>query len=183
MKKIIIALVSVIAILLIAAGVILLSAGYTQNVTVTEKDLPAMEIVYEDFTGPYSKTGKVMDDLYQSLKKDGINPVQGIGLYFDNPENVPQDKLRSKVGSVIPAVSADQLSMLKKKYKTLTVPAGKYLYSSFPKKNVFSYMVGPMKVYPVIGRYITEKAITPKAEYSIEIYDEPNSMIVYAMKI
>lgn len=44
-----------------------------------------------------------------------------------------------------------------KDIKIKTSAAGTKMLVEFPLKNTISYMIGPMKVYPVITKYMLEK--------------------------
>ncbi|MEI6773767.1 MAG: hypothetical protein WCL18_02910 [bacterium] len=41
--------------------------------------------------------------------------------------------------------------------QTKTLTAGNKMVVEFPLKNTISYMIGPMRVYPVITKYMQEK--------------------------
>jgi hypothetical protein len=49
----------------------------------------------------------------------------------------------------------------------------------FPKKNMLSYMIGPIKCYPALMKYAQEKSYKMAAPY--ELYN--NEKILYVMEI
>ncbi|MGL4370783.1 MAG: GyrI-like domain-containing protein, partial [Spirochaetota bacterium] len=152
MKKGLIIVGIILAVLLAVCGAALIKAGIFTDVTADIRELPEREIAYSDFTGPYKNTGPAMDAVYESLKSDGISAATGAGLYYDNPAVVPADKLRSRVGAVIDGKNKSAFDRVRAKYATMKIPAGRYVYAEFPRRNILSYMIGPMRVYPVIEK-------------------------------
>jgi len=53
-----------------------------------------------------------MDEIYQTLKKAGIDQTAGIGIYYDDPAITPKDELRSEVGSVINSTDVSKVEDL-----------------------------------------------------------------------
>jgi hypothetical protein len=60
------------------------------------------------------------------------------------------------------------------------VPLANSVVVEFRAKSMFSYMIGPIKAYPVLNKYLKEKNYTVTT--SLEIYDMPNKMIYYVMQ-
>jgi hypothetical protein len=60
------------------------------------------------------------------------------------------------VGAVIDSKDASKLGSIKD-IKVKTIAAGNSIVVEFPLKNALSYMIGPMKVYPVITKYMLSK--------------------------
>jgi len=63
--------------------------------------------------------------------------------------------LKSDVGAVI--MPQDSSKVTSKDIQIKTLAAEDKIVVEFPLKNDFSYMIGPMKVYPVIAKYIKDK--------------------------
>jgi hypothetical protein len=76
------------------------------------------------------------------------------------------------------SVTIAKLSM---KYQVKILPESKYIVTEFPFKGGMSIMVGIMKVYPAIAKYIEKKDL--KDGYIMEIYDCPNKIITYRKEI
>ena len=96
MKKVLAVSGIILGIVLTALIAILIHAGLFFKVQVTEAISGPYTIVYTEQTGDYSKANKAGMDIYQTLIAEfGVNPTKGFGIYYDNPQTVAKDKLRS----------------------------------------------------------------------------------------
>ncbi|MFH1227130.1 MAG: GyrI-like domain-containing protein [Planctomycetota bacterium] len=167
------------ALVAVILAVVIIAAyyGIFAEVTIREQDQPALILIYKKHIGSYSQVGKVMDELFSSLKKDNAETTKGFGIYYDNPQNTPAEKLRSVVGCILEEKDRGRVNELKAKYKIQEFPATQVVCSEFPFKGKMSILFGIMKVYPRMFAYISGKgyANTP----IMEIYDTPNKKIEY----
>ena len=178
MKILSIAAVIVVALAVAAAGFLAYMGVFTE-IKASEMNVGPYTYVYERFVGPYEDSGAVFSKLYKSLLADGIKTGRAIGIYYDNPKKVPAKELRSDCGCIINEKDFPVLPRLLEKYQAKTLPAGKRLAAEFPYRNRLSYMIGPVKVYPVLMKYVREKGL--KISSAIEIYDMPEGKIIYAV--
>jgi hypothetical protein len=111
------------------------------------------------------------------LNNYGIETFKGFGIYYDNPKNVEQNKLRSEVGCIAENIDNDTIEKLKEKYQIKILSEENFLVAEFPFKGFLLIMMGMIKVYPVIGKYIAENNYQDGA--IMEIYDTPNKKIIY----
>lgn len=155
--------------------------GFFSTVSVTEKESEKMVIMYEPFTGPYAKTMDTFERVRGLMKKEGLDTRVGAGVYYDNPDLVPAEKLRSECGFIIQEKDSGRIEALKKRYTFRTIEKGSFLYAEFPVKNFFSYIIGPMKVYPVFSKTFKQKGVAPS--FSIEVYDAAAGVIRYYMPV
>jgi len=140
-------------------------------------------LVYEELTGDYKQSAAVMDKIYNSLLNDEkIETFKGFGIYYDNPQEVEKNKLRSAVGCILEETDSIKLNELKKKYKIKTCPTDTYITTEFPFKGKMSVMIGILKVYPAMNKYIKENGLSEKGAV-MEIYDTPNEKILYRKEI
>jgi hypothetical protein len=155
--------------------------GAFTKVTVTEKTMPAMTIVYAKHIGDYSKIKPVMDSVYLALlKKEKIGASRGFGLYYDSPRDVVQSKLRSLGGCILDAQDEQKADSLKQKgYKVAVLAQTKALYAQFPFKGPLSIIFGIIKVYPAMMKYQNGKKITPCPV--MVIYNITRKKIEYVM--
>ena len=153
--------------------------GAFAKVTVTEKTIPAMTIVYAKHIGDYSKIKPVMDSVYFALlKKEKIAAGRGFGLYYDSPRDVVKEKLRSLGGCILDAKDEQKADPLRQKgYKVAVLPQTKALYAQFPFKGPLSIIIGVFKVYPAMMKYQSGKNITPCPV--MEIYNTTRKEIEY----
>jgi hypothetical protein len=178
MKKILIAIGILIVVITALCLIFLIFMGFFKKIELAERITGPYTYVYRDFKGPYSKTKKVFDEVYDIVRAEGIEPTKGIGIYYDDPAKVPANELRSRCGSIIEGAALEKLPVLKEKLKTDKIPERQSLVVEFPIKNALSYMIGPMKAYPVLAKAAKEKNYT-FTEAGIEIYDVPGKKIYY----
>lgn len=155
--------------------------GLLGEATITEKVVGPYAYAYEEFVGPYKDTGKVFDKVYTTLKDAGIETTKGIGVYMDNPMQVPADKLRSQCGSILEEKDMPRAVQLRDKLKLGTIPAQNSVMVELPLKNGLSYMIGPAKAYPALGKYIGERGYAAGLTY--EIYDMQAKKIYYVIQV
>jgi len=130
--------------------------------------------------GDYSKVSGPMNELDAKLRAVGFNPTVGIGIYYDDPSKVDKVKLRSEVGSVIPAQERLLVEGEKNNFNFKILPQKDYLVVEFPLRNTLSFMIGVMKVYPVMNKYIAEHNYLSGP--SVELYDMTNKKIYFLME-
>jgi hypothetical protein len=181
--KIILRILGVIILALALLAVATLAhAGLFTTITISEEEVGPYTIAYEYHVGSYYKVGPVMDGVYEDLKQMGIETNRGVGLYYDNPDDVPSEKLRSEVGSILEASDLDKIDQIKNELSTREIPRQRALVAQFPIKNMLSYMLAPAKVYKEMN-LLWQQQSYPMSEYTIEIYDIPNKVITYIMPI
>jgi DNA gyrase inhibitor GyrI len=170
----------VIAVVIVAVVAVLGYYGLFATVSVTERSIEPLWLVYEVHTGEYQKIAEITDRVFNGLKKEGIETSRGFGLYYDKPQNTPAEKLRSIGGCILLTKDTVKLAQIKGKFKVVQFPGGKCLVSEFPFKGMPSIIFAIMKVYPKIGEAMTAKGI--KVDVPImEIYDMPNQKITHVV--
>jgi len=175
MKMLKIVAISIIALIVIIYAYL----GGFKKINFQLLDQGGETLVYEEMTGDYRQSAAVMDKIYYLLLNDyNIESYKGFGLYFDNPQKVEKEKLRSEVGCILENIDSTKISLLKDKYKIKAFPRNKYLVTEFPYKNKLSVFVGIIKVYPALNRYLKEKGFNDEGAV-MEIYDTPNKKIIY----
>jgi hypothetical protein len=142
-----------------------------------ETKLGPFTIVYESFTGPYAQSGAVFARVSETAKAAGIVTTRGLGIY--DPGKVAADKLRSDCGLVVEAKDLGKLKTLKDKLKVKQLPQSPCVVVEFPLRNILSYMFGPMKAYPALGKYAAAKGYQGKMTY--ELYDEAQKKILFVL--
>lgn len=155
--------------------------GSFNTIQVEEKDAGGLIVAGMDVTGPYKESGKYISKVNAKLQQVHIASHKGFGIYRDNPATTPEEKCRSFMGCVLeqkdfPKIAEIEASGL----KVDTVPVAKSVVAEFPLKNMFSYMIGPSKVYPAISKYIAEKKYEVTLSY--EVYDDDAKKITYVMQ-
>lgn len=140
-------------------------------------------LIYEKIEGDYKQSGVIMDKIYYSLlNEDQIETYKGFGIYYDNPQKVAVDKLRSEAGCILEEKDLAKLPELKKKYAIRIFPTTKYLVTEFPYKNKISVLFSLMKAYPALNKFALENHFSDDSAV-MEIYDIPNKRIIYRKMI
>jgi len=170
-------------IILLVVGVMggLFYFGILQEVQINEQDAGPFKVVYETHLGDYSEISSIRNEIYNSLINEGINTTKSFGIYYDNPQDVLEERLRGEGGVIIEEKDYLKISELKSKYNVKDIPKSKNVIATFPYINDYSIMIGVFKVYPKLNKYIEEKGYIPTP--AMEIYDSANGRIVYLMEI
>jgi len=174
--KIVLIIIAVIAVILMAIYAWL---GGFKKVQFSIQEVGGEVLVYESHIGDYKNVGKVIDKMYYALlNEEKVECFRGFGIYYDNPQKVEKSKLRADVGNILENPAPEVLAQLTPKYKIKTLDKQKYLVTEFPYKNQISIIIGIMKVYPALNRYISEHNLSEEG-YVMEIYDVPGKKIIY----
>ena len=138
-------------------------------------------MAYKSFVGEYSKSGPVMDEVYQALSGAGIMSATGVGIYYDDPALVSGENLRSDLGAIV--VGADITKVPQQDGLKIKNIAGKQsILVEFPIKNTASYMVGVVKAYPVLQKYMEARWYNKQVPV-MELYDMVAKKIYYVIEI
>ena len=136
-------------------------------------------MLYREITGPYSQTGEAITKIRYDLKNEfKIEPNKDFGMFFDSPRKVEKSKLRSDVGCILENSDTLRLFWLRAKFNIMICPVKDYITTEFPYKGKVSIMIGLMKVYPALMKYVKANGYDESGPV-IEIYDIPNSKIIY----
>ena len=180
LKKILIILVILIVIVIVSAAAWLSYMGFFAKVTVIERKMGPLTFVYMPFKGDYAKTVPVFEMVRSKLAKEyNVRNVKGMGIYYSDPKITKKEDLRSDVGCLLERADALRADEIMKKMKVRIMFPKKYCTAEFPMKNQMSIILGIVKVYPEMTKYMKAKGYrqTP----AIEIYEKDR--IIYAFEI
>ncbi|BCS98080.1 hypothetical protein DSLASN_37120 [Desulfoluna limicola] len=172
-------ILSVTLIALAAIVSILAWYGLFAGVTISEQSLASFSFVYEKHIGNYRQSGRIMNDIYWELKKEGVSTTKGVGLYYDNPRKVDVEHLRSLAGCILPEEHEAAREKLKESYLVATLPEATVPVIRFPYKGKLSIVLGTLKVYPRVNAWF--KAHPEHLGPIMEIYDLPKGEILYVL--
>ncbi len=179
MKTAIIIIIAIAGILLILYAWL----GGFRKIQFTLQEAGGEVLAYEPHTGEYKNVGKVIDKMYYALlNEEKVECFRGFGIYYDNPQKVEKEKLRSEVGNILENPTPELLELLSGKYNIKTLEKQKFLVTEFPYKNQFSIFMGIMRVYPAINQYTREQNLSEEG-FVMEIYDVPGKKIVYRKQV
>jgi len=177
-----IALIIILIVTILLIGVISYYGGF-KHVEVSVKEEGGELLVYEELTGAYKNSGKLMDKIYYKLlNEDKIATTKGFGIYYDDPGKVEESKLRSEAGCILEDKDTNKVHALKEKYNIRKCAVKKYIWAEFPYKGKASVIFSLMKVYPALKGYAKEHGYYEDGAV-MEIYDIPNNRIVYRKDI
>jgi len=179
MKALSYILLAVVILALLCVG-FLAYMGFFNKIDIVEKRTGPYTYVYESCVGDYKDAGKVFDRVYTALLNDGVKTDRAIGIYYDDPGVVPKAELRSDCGSILEAKDFAKLPKLLEKYSIKTMESKERLTAEFPLRNSLSYMLGSIKAYPALMKYV--KRIGKKAQRAVEVYDPIAGKIFYMME-
>ncbi|MFN2396254.1 MAG: GyrI-like domain-containing protein [Bacteroidales bacterium] len=175
----------IIIIILIVAGLLAVYSwlGGFKKVQFSIQEAGGEVLVYESHIGEYKNVGKVIDKMYYSLlNEEKVECFRGFGIYYDNPQKVEKEKLRSDVGNILENPTPEVLAQLSPNYNIRTLKKQQYLVAEFPYRNQMSIIIGIMRVYPALNRCIRENNFSEEG-FVMEIYDVPGKKIIYRKEI
>lgn len=153
--------------------------GAFKTIKVEIKEGGGEVLVYEEMIGDYSKSAKVMDRIYEDLlNKEKIETYKGFGIYFDNPQVVDKENLRSELGCILEEKDYDRIEDLANRFNIKTFPVDNYLTAEMPYYGKMSVFIGIFKVYPAFEKFAIDNNIGDEGEV-MEIYDIPKKKIIY----
>lgn len=165
----------------LAIIIIMIYANYSgfSNVSFQVREAGGETLLYRELSGPYNQTGNAISKIKYDLKTNfNIEPTKDFGIYFDNPREVEKSKLRSEAGCILEHSDTSRVFWLKAKFKIRVLPVKEYITAEFPYKGKMSVMIGLMKVYPALMKYVKANKFAETGPI-MEIYDLPNNKILY----
>ena len=139
------------------------------QVKTTQPKRGSMMIAYKTGKGPYKGAGELFTEACcLVLNRDHI------GIYYDDPEAVPEADLRYAVGVILSTGSdqpdSDEMSkMVENGYKIAIFPKPNFVVmAEFPFRNTLSIYMGIFRVYPLLKEYIATRGLC--AYPALEIY-------------
>jgi len=173
-----IALIALLVILIGVAGIFAYYGAFAK-IEVKTQTIEDTYFVYGVHIGEYSKVKEPMDKLYNKLlNEEKLQTTKGLGIYYDNPQNVESSKLRTVYGCVVDTKDIGRIETLKTKgYKVGLIKKSKVVTAEFPFNGQLSIIMGIFRVYPELDKY--QKANTIPGKPIIELYDMPNKKITY----
>ena len=156
-------------------------------------------LIFKSKTGDYKNSGKVMDEIYESLIKDfditsykGFADTGDLCLYyqmrcgngpvFNSNGGCCFDMLRYDAGCIIGKQDSSTIIKLKERFEVAECPKKRYLIAEFPYKGKISVIMGVIKVYPAITKYLSNQGL-PLNGSVMEIYDIPCKKIIYRKEL
>lgn len=100
---------------------LLVMGGTGETFPVTKKKVAGFTLLYYEFTGSYQKAFGPFDELLAFVKESKIETGEYyVGIYLDNPQMTPAEKLRSEIGVMVNGKVADTGKYKMKKVEGFT---------------------------------------------------------------
>lgn len=168
-------LIVVVFILLVALLYLAMNGVFT-SVEVKEDKMPGFRIVGLEHRGPYEKIGDSFNQIHQLADSCGV-PIKMIGIYFDNPEKVPSDSLRSIAGIIVSENDSLKLSRLGG-IVHFSIPPGPAAVADFNTEGKIAMIIGAMKAYPALTNYMEASGKADSIQFVYEVYSEKSTRYV-----
>ncbi|WP_165780280.1 GyrI-like domain-containing protein [Leptospira saintgironsiae] len=158
--------------------------GAFDPVQVKEETLGPFYVLSHDRVGNYRNVGETFEAIQKEFPEKGLKNYKMFGIYKDNPNTVPEEKLRCEVGALFsePITEIPSGFSLPLKYKV--IEKKKYLTADFPLKSFVSIFLGIFKVYPELMKACIEKGCDMNGKASMEIYEpvvEKNTKYLFSL--
>ncbi|XP_033114688.1 testis-expressed protein 264-like [Anneissia japonica] len=131
-----------------------------------------LHVGYKFGRGEYSSVG--LGEHFTEISKLAPSTYRCFGMYYDNPERVPSDKLRYIVGVILSEGDEEPDKELKEKllsygYSFYSFPeVTNMVYTTFPNTSFLSVTIAIQRVYPAFSSYIEDNGLS--AHPLFEIY-------------
>ena len=156
--------------------------GGFRSVEVVEAEVPGDWVLGLDEVGPYEamrepflRAGSLMDSL-QVATEDGV------AWYFDDPTKTAPEDCRGFYGRVLqPGAEAGWESGQPgpEGLRAMQLPAGKALVVDWELRGYLGYIVGPIRLYPMLTEAMAARGAVPVAVY--ERYATDGRSVRYVM--
>ena len=140
----------------------LVHVGYFKGVEIIQLEKPlTFHLVYKEHLGSYHKINETINEVEKVLAKKNIGCRRSFGHFLDNPEVVPEDRLRSHAG----CVTTKSIHVEEEGLKYKKIEEQKFVKASFAG----SPALGPIKVYPEAKDFMRARRLSTSGPI-LEIY-------------
>ena len=152
----------------------LISQGLYRTVEVQQGEQGGFILVGVDHVGPYMEIGSAFAEV-QAQFPDG----EFAGIYYDNPEFVAEDSLRSFAGVKVSATDGLEAIAAHPEFRLVEVEKGPSLYTDWSgDSGTVSMILGTMKAYPALKAACEETGLCSETSIAFEEYSETGTRYV-----
>ena len=131
------------------------------------REMEEIQMIYYSFIGPYMQSYDDFPKLMAHIQQNGISMgPYSLGVYYDDPEKVPENELRSEIGFMVSEKATET-----KNYKYKKIPAGTAVSVKYKS------MEEIYPAYKAIAAYIEKEGLKTEG-FSVEIYYSMDPHIV-----
>jgi DNA gyrase inhibitor GyrI len=172
MKKLLYILLALVAIVVVYLSI----NGLWRSATVNHTAVPEYNVIGLTYRGPYHNIGDTFKKLEELCQQAGVAKNM-IGIYFDNPEEVQEDSLRSMATVIVNSADSAKLAALG--CKPYHLPAGDALTVDWSYSNMTEMMIGIFKSYAALGQACQEENSMMQVGHVYEKYAEESVQFVF----
>ena len=155
----------------------LISQGLYRTVEVEQGEQGGFILVGVDHVGPYMEIGAAFAKVKTQFPDGEL-----AGIYYDNPEFVPEDSLRSFAGVKVSATEGLTAIAAHPGFRLVEVEKGPSLYTEWSGgSGVVSMILGTMKAYPALKAACEETGLCTENSIAFEEYSDAGTR--YVMKL
>ena len=152
----------------------LISQGLYRTVEVQQGEQGGFILVGADHVGPYMEIGGAFAEV-QAQFPDG----EFAGIYYDNPEFVAEDSLRSFAGVKVSATDGLEAIAAHPEFRLVEVEKGPSLYTDWSGgSGTVSIILGTMKAYPALKAACEETGLCTENSIAFEEYSDAGTRYV-----
>jgi hypothetical protein len=123
-----------------------------------------------------------MADVKNKLQAVGIEPIESIAIYYDNPADTPSDELRADIGQIIATPSPDVLDALRETFNIREMPLANYAQITYPYNNARSIELAKEQANTALMDFLKERNLRSLAPVQV-IFDEKGHKITYRVLV
>ena len=152
----------------------LISQGLYRTVEVQQGEQGGFILVGVDHVGSYMEIGGAFAEV-QAQFPDG----EFAGIYYDNPEFVAEDSLRSFAGVKVSATDGLEAIAAHPEFRLVEVEKGPSLYTDWSGgSGTVSIILGTMKAYPALKAACEETGLCTENSIAFEEYSDAGTRYV-----
>lgn len=110
--------------------------------------------------GSYGQIGETFEAVIQIADSLELEDYDMASIYFNRPDQVPEDSLLTFVGVVLSSQGEDIGNMDLGRLLPESIPNGEAVYADFVYRNFFSYSIGAIKCFPELMKETEAKGWT-----------------------
>jgi AraC family transcriptional regulator len=145
------------------AAYLVFHLGYFAEVTTGETDLPDRKIIFIPHFGSYHSIVPKIQEIESWALANSVDCRMSFGEYFDNPEQVEQERLKSRGGCIVEKIPAKK----PERFETGTLKGGHFFTATYKG----SPAIGPFKVYPLVLGLIANSKYKMQGWNVVEVYE------------
>lgn len=155
----------------------LISQGLYRTVEVKQGEQGGFILLGVDHVGPYMNIGTAFESL-QAVFPEG----DFAGVYYDNPDQVPEDSLRAFAGVKVSATDGLEAIAAYPEFRLVEVEKGPSLYTYWSGgSGAISMILGTMKAYPALKAACEDTDLCTENSIAFEEYSDAGTR--YVMKL